>query len=318
MTIPVIRAVLKQHPAIKISVLTKPVFIEIFREFKKVDLIQIDTQGRHRGFLGLLKLRNELKKLNIDAVVDLHNVLRTNILKFMWRRNFYQINKGRKDKSNLIKGRGFTQIKSTHQRYLDVFNMLNMNVNLSNPTFPKKANLNKHKIKFEIDLNKKLVGIAPFAKHKAKTYSIEKMTEIIKKLSKRYFIILFGGGDKESNILEDIANKTNNVINLTKGFTLSDQMDFISNLDLMVSMDSANGHLAAMYGIKVITIWGVTHPYGGFLPFNQTIQNSIMVDREKYPKIPTSIYGDKYPQGYKNAINSIDPNTIIEKIDQLI
>jgi ADP-heptose:LPS heptosyltransferase len=86
----------------------------------------------------------------------------------------------------------------------------------------------------------------------------------------------------------------------------------------MISMDSANGHLAAMYGIKVITIWGVTHPYAGFLPFHQNIKNSIMPDRKKYPKIPTSIYGDKYPKGYKNAIDSISTEEIIQKIKETL
>jgi len=318
MTIPVIRIVLKQHPALKISILTKPIFIELFREFKKANLIAIETKGRHAGLLGIFRLRNELKELNIDAVIDLHNVLRTNILKFLWGRNFHQIDKSRKQKKNLINGRAFKQIKTTHQRYLDVFNKLNMNVAFSKPLFPIKSDLQKHKTKTTIDLNKKLIGIAPFAKHEAKTYSFEKTKEVIEWASREHTILLFGGGEIEGKLLGEISDNNKNVFSLVKGFSLSDQMDFISNLDLMISMDSANGHLAAMYGIKVITIWGVTHPFAGFSPFNQKIENSIMPDRNKYPKIPTSIYGDKYPEGYKNVINSISAEEIIKKIKETI
>ena len=263
-------------------------------------------------------MKNELKELNIDAVIDLHNVLRTNFLKFLWGRNFHQIDKGRKQKTSLIKGRFFKQIKTTHQRYLDVFNKINMNVSISKPVFPKKSSLEKHNKKVIIDSNKKLIGIAPFAKHEAKTYSFEKMKKIIEYVSEEHTILLFGGGEIEGKLLGKISEHNKNVFSLVNGFSLSDQMDFMSNLDLMISMDSANGHLAAMYGIKVITIWGVTHPYAGFLPFHQNIKNSIMPDRKKYPKIPTSIYGDKYPKGYKNAIDSISTEEIIQKIKETL
>ena len=318
MTIPVIRIVLKQYPRIKISILTKPVFIELFREFENVNLIPAEIKGRHRGLIGIFRLRNELKELNIDAVIDLHNVLRTNFLKFLWGRNFHQIDKGRKQKTSLIKGRFFKQIKTTHQRYLDVFNKINMNVSISKPVFPKKSSLEKYNKKVIIDSNKKLIGIAPFAKHEAKTYSFEKMKKIIEYVSEEHIILLFGGGEIEEKLLGKISENNKNVFSLVNGFSLSDQMDFMSNLDLMISMDSANGHLAAMYGVKVITIWGVTHPYAGFLPFNQNIKNSIMPDRKKYPKIPTSIYGDKYPKGYKNAIDSISTEEIIQKIKETL
>ena len=170
-----------------------------------------------------------------------------------------------------------------------------MNVSIAKPVFPKKTNLEKYNKKVIIDSNKKLIGIAPFAKHEAKTYSFEKMKRVIEYVSEEHIILLFGGGEIEGKLLGEISENNKNVFSLVNGFTLSDQMDFMSNLNLMISMDSANGHLAAMYGVKVITIWGVTHPYAGFLPFNQNIENSIMPDRKKYPKIPTSIYGDKYP-----------------------
>jgi ADP-heptose:LPS heptosyltransferase len=318
MTIPVIRTVIEQHPKVKISILTKPIFLELFREFKKANLIAFETKGRHSGLIGIFRLKNELKELNIDAIIDLHNVLRTNFLKFLWGRNFHQIDKGRRQKTSLINGTVFKQIKTTHQRYLDVFNKLNMNVSIAKPVFPKKTNLEKYNKKVIIDSNKKLIGIAPFAKHEAKTYSFEKMKRVIEYVSEEHIILLFGGGEIEGKLLGKISENNKNVFSLVNGFTLSDQMDFMSNLNLMISMDSANGHLAAMYGVKVITIWGVTHPYAGFLPFNQNTENSIMPDRKKYPKIPTSIYGDKYPEGYKNAINSISTEEIIQKIKEIL
>ena len=86
----------------------------------------------------------------------------------------------------------------------------------------------------------------------------------------------------------------------------------------MLSMDSGNAHLAAMLGIKTVTIWGVTHPYAGFAPFHQPMDYAITSDKSKFPKIPTSVYGNKYPSGYEKASGSISPKTIIEKIESII
>jgi len=82
----------------------------------------------------------------------------------------------------------------------------------------------------------------------------------------------------------------------------------------MLSMDSGNAHMAANYGIPVVTLWGVTHPYAGFYPFGQPMENALVADREAYPLIPTSVYGNKVPKGYENAMNTIRPKEILDKL----
>ena len=100
--------------------------------------------------------------------------------------------------------------------------------------------------------------------------------------------------------------------------SLDEELDVISNLNIMVSMDSANAHIAAMLNVEVLTIWGVTHPYAGFYPYNQNINNALLADREKFPEIPTSIYGNKYPEGYEKAIATISPTAIINKVNEIM
>ena len=97
-----------------------------------------------------------------------------------------------------------------------------------------------------------------------------------------------------------------------------EELNLISNLDVMLSMDSGNAHLAAMFGIKVITIWGVTHPALGFAPFNQKANNQLLADRIKYPLVPTSVYGNKCPDGYQGAIETITPRLVVEKLLALL
>ena len=83
-------------------------------------------------------------------------------------------------------------------------------------------------------------------------------------------------------------------------------------------MDSGNAHIAAILGIKVVTIWGVTHPFAGFSPFNQPEDHALLSDRNQFPKIPTSVYGNQYPEGYQEASRSISPETVVNKIKSII
>ena len=117
--------------------------------------------------------------------------------------------------------------------------------------------------------------------------------------------------------LSELSN-SKNVVNVAGLLSFEEELDLISNLDLMLSMDSGNAHLAAMLGVKVLTIWGVTHPYAGFAAFNQPQDFHLLPDREKYTQIPTSVYGNKYPEDYMDVAGSIHPKEVVEKIQSIL
>jgi len=96
-------------------------------------------------------------------------------------------------------------------------------------------------------------------------------------------IFLFGGGNEEIQKLHQLQNNHSNVIVLAGKLKFNQELVVISNLDVMLSMDSGNAHIAAMLDVKVITLWGATHPFAGFAPFNQPLENCITADRKKYP-----------------------------------
>ncbi|ALJ06825.1 heptosyltransferase [Pseudalgibacter alginicilyticus] len=319
MLVPVLRAFIQQNPEVKITVLTRDFFKPFFRDLPKVVVFAADVKGKHKGVLGLYKLSKELKKLKIDAVADLHNVVRSNILKYFFLGTpFLQLNKGRQEKRDLISGKVFNQLKTTHQRYADVFEALGYKVDLRHPEFPKASQLS-HAIESIVKKDfRKWIGVAPFAAHESKMYPLNLMEQVIESLSKNYKIILFGGGDKEVKILNDFEAKYEHVCNVAGKITLDEELDLISNLSVMLSMDSGNAHLAAMLGIKTITIWGVTHPYAGFAPFNQPEDYTLLPDRYQFPKTPTSVYGNKYPEGYKTVAGSILPEIVVNKIKSIL
>jgi GDP-D-mannose dehydratase len=132
--------------------------------------------------------------------------------------------------------------------------------------------------------------------------------------NKNQKILLFGGGEKEIQLLNQLENQHENVIVLAGKLKFKQELEVISNLDVMLSMDSGNAHIAAMLGVKVITLWGATHPYAGFKPFNQPDDFCLISDREKYPLLPTSIYGNKKVDGYKDVMRTILPEKIVLSI----
>lgn len=321
MIVPVLRAFVDQNPKVKVTVLTRPFYAPFFDNIKNTSVITAHFNAEHKGINGLFKLSEQLRKLDFDAIADLHNVLRTRILKlFLVGKTFVQIDKGRAEKKSLTTGKIFKQLKSTHLRYADVFKKLGFELNISNPSFPKKPKLNRSILKIINDSKKPLIGIAPFAQYPSKEYPMELMEKVINDLNKKnnYTILLFGGGKKEIKVLNGIEAQYKNVINIAGKLSFKDELILINNLNLMVSMDSGNAHIAAMYGVDVITLWGVTHPYAGFYPYHQKFEKALLSDRVEYPKIPTSVYGNKYPKSYENAMASIDYKTVINKIESII
>ena len=318
MTVPVLRAFTQQHPEINVTVLTRAFFKPFFRDLKNVDVFSADVKGEHKGVFGLYKLARALNKQQFYVVADLHNVLRSKMIKkFIKCKRFISIDKGRKEKRLLTSGKKVIQLKTTHQRYADVFNGLGYKVNLSEPSFPEKVKLSPKLQKIVGNHSMKYIGIAPFAAHEGKMYPLSLMKVVVENLSRDFKIILFGGKD-DLKILNEFENSFDNTINLAGIVSLDEEMDIISNLDVMLSMDSGNAHIAAMLGVKVITIWGVTHPFAGFGPFNQPENHAIMADRKKFPLIPTSVYGNKYPDTYKEAAGSITPKMVVKKVKSII
>lgn len=323
MTAVVIKAFVKQNPNVKITVLSKSFLEPIFEDIPNVNFYSADTTNKHKGIIGIYKLYKELKQLNIDAVADLHNVLRSKLLRlFFTNTSSAALDKGRKEKKALTStaNKVFKQLKTTHERYADVFRSLGYKIDLSEINLEQPKPLNKKLETLIATSGKKLIGIAPFAQHATKTYPLDLMEVVIQELStsQNVQILLFGGGKKEVELLSSLAKNFENVICIAGKTKLKEELSLISNLDCMLSMDSGNGHFASLYGVPTITLWGGTHPYAGFAPFNQPQSHNLIPDLKNYPLIPYTVYGNKTLEGYENAMRSIEPNHIVKKIHSII
>jgi ADP-heptose:LPS heptosyltransferase len=322
MTVPVVRALVEQNPQLKVTIVSRPFFKPFFDGIANVNFFAVDLKERHKGFLGLLQLYSDLKKLNIDAIVDLHNVLRSKVIRILFALSGKKVaftDKGRKEKKQLTRSENkiFKPLQSMVERHVDTFAKLGFSVDLSNPKFPKKAILSPEILKVSSEKEKQnWIGIAPFAQYESKVYPEDLMQKVIDELAlnSNNKIFLFGGGKKEIEILNSFANEKQNVAVIAGKLNFQEELQLISNLDVMLSMDSGNAHIAAMLGIKVVTLWGATHPYTGFSPFNQSLENCLVSDREKYPLLPTSVYGNKKVAGYEDAMRTISIEKVVFSI----
>jgi ADP-heptose:LPS heptosyltransferase len=321
MTVPVLRAFSLQYPNVQLTVVSRPFFKPFFDDIENVNFFAIDLKERHKGFAGLLRLFSDLRKLNIDAVADLHNVLRSKVVRTLFALSGKKVaatDKGRQDKKELTKLaiKTISPTKSMFARHCETFEKLGFPLDLNLPTFPKKAVLSEEIIAITGIKEGSWIGIAPFAQYESKVYPIDLMQVVIDELAKNSSnkIFLFGGGEEEIKKLNQLKNNHDTVIVVAGKIKFQQELDLISNLEIMLSMDSGNAHIAAMLGVKVITLWGATHPFAGFKPFNQLDNFCITSNREQFPFLPTSVYGNKKVEGYENAMRSILPITIVDKI----
>ena len=325
MTVPVLRALANHYPELKITVISRPFFQPFFKDIPNLHFFAFDAKERHKGIFGLWRLFQDLKALNIDAFADLHNVLRSKVVRTLFALSGKKtafVDKGRAEKKALtrVENKIFQPLTTMFERHQLVFETLGFPIDLSRPQFPAKAKISQPELATIVSQSNKLIGIAPFAQYDSKVYPLDLMQEVIDTLAQNqeHTVLLFGGGQNEKEQLDNLKGDKNNVINMAGKVSFNTELDLISNLDVMLSMDSGNGHIAAMLGVPVVTLWGATHPYAGFLPFNQTLDNALVSDRNHYPNLPTSVYGNKKVAGYENAMRTILPEQVVARIAEIL
>lgn len=305
MTMPVFREFLEQNPNVEIVMVTRNNFEDLFADLPRVIFKGIDLDD-YKGFLGIRKLAKELlNEFKPDYIADLHDVIRSKILDKIYVRKglkVFKINKGKEEKEELtdVWNLEKVQLKKTVERYADVFREMGFKVELS------------HKLR-PICNEKSGIGFAPFAQHKGKMLPLEKSFELVKILAKKHTIYFFGGGKSETETLQNWERQIPNTKSLAGKLNLSEELNRISQLEVMISMDSANMHLASIVGTRCISIWGSTHPYAGFLGFGQSENDVVQIN--DLTCRPCSVFGDKECyRGDWACLEEINVQKIIDKI----
>ena len=276
----------------------------------------VDLQ-QYKGPWGMWRLLRDVQQRHgrFDRMVDLHDVIRTRLLRIFARLRgimAVRIDKGRfaKKQSVRVGGRNGVrvQLPSQQQRYRATF------VEAGLPC-PEQFNGLPHKELTDIPAGVN-IGIAPFAAHQGKIYPTELMEQVVAGLVEHgAHIWLFGGKGEEQRICRGWAEKYGPTVHSLagEGRGFAGEMELMAHLDAMLSMDSANMHLAALMGTRVVSIWGATHPCCGFAPWGQAPAD--MVQLNEVVCRPCSVYGNKpCALGDYRCLSKIAPQTIIDKL----
>ena len=319
MAVPVFYSFAKAYPQHQLVVLSRSAMAPLFAYAPSNLLFKgVDLKKDHKGLKGILSLYSELRKEKFDAVADLHDVLRSKVLRLCFCADGVRvrhINKGRRAKYRLVSGKFKTPLKSSFCRYLETFEHLGYPFTLRFSSifeFAPAPELLEDWIGEKGE--DKWIGIAPFAAHKGKIYPLSLHREVVGRLSAiggmRMF--LFGGGDEEKKVLDAWEKEFPHVTSVVGRLRMQEELALMSKLDVMLAMDSGNMHLASLVGVPVVSVWGATHPYAGFMGWNQAEENVVQLD---LPCRPCSIYGNKPCRwGDYRCLTGIRPEVIVGRI----
>lgn len=314
--------VLENNPTAQITVVTRPLFHCFFGSHERLHFFPLDLKNNHKGFKGLVRLAGEIKKLKPTVFIDEHDVLRSKIVRSKLKLSgipTYVFNKGRKEKQGMLKKETeLRQLMHSIDRYNDPLKKIGLTISDDYQfTLPTQVSA------YGVKKSKYRIGFAPFSAHDSKEWGLENTTELLDKLnvSGDYEVLLFGGGKREQQLLDDLQKDFDHVENVAGYFSLKEELSVMKTCDLFIAMDSSNMHLADLVGCKVLSIWISTHPYFGFYAKNNS-SNSIVVDSSAHPLVPLSIFGKVAKQEKLDAVNSIresvSPELVLERINRLL
>ena len=329
MAVPVVYSLARQYPDVRITVLSREYARPFFENLApNVGFMEADLKREYHGIKGLNALYRRLAAKQFTAVADLHNVLRSEFLRMRFNLGPYKvahINKHRKGRRLLtsVNNKQLIQQPTSFQKYADVLEKLGYPVELDfHSIFPEGGgdlSLLPQDAQ-RSTLNAQLcIGIAPFAAHEGKIYPPRLMQQVIEQLIAKYpeaRIFLFGRGKREDELFPQWCSQYKACVYVSSMLeTIKQELILMSHLDVMVSMDSANMHLASLTGIPVVSVWGATHPYAGFAGWGQSIEKYVQLD---LPCRPCSIYGNKpCMRGDLACMQHISPDMIVEKVEHI-
>jgi ADP-heptose:LPS heptosyltransferase len=321
--VPVLKRVLEENPGIEVVMASDKRLEGLFSGIERLRFAGFDLKGEFKGIKGIYRIYKNLNtQYEFQAVADLHGVLRSHMIRFlMWvaGKKVAFIYKGRVQKKALtrIEEKVFNQLPHATERYGDVFRRLGCEVS-SKPFYILGKGQYSQWFERAWNVAEPVhIGFAPFAKHMTKMYNLDRFKEVVRYFNREpYRLHLFGGSRAEQLVIKQWEKEFSFVQPIPAGIGFKEELELMRKLKLMVSMDSANMHLASLVDVPVVSIWGPTHPYAGFYGFNQDPAHAIQVDLSCRP---CSVFGNKDCwRGDHACMQEITADKVIKQVKKMI
>ena len=303
---PVLRQRAAANPDVHFTLAAPKRAQPLFDGIPNVDFLPID---KHKP---LREIWQTLYDTRPDVVADMHGVLRTYALGSLFRLRgvpVHTIDKERASRKRLLreKNKELSPLKPSWRRYDEVFDSIGLAGKTEQQGFVSTL---------LSDDGLRRIGIAPFAQHAGKVWPMENVARLIELLVQQAEnrIFLFGGRD-EVEALRSLAAPYGPLVQVCAGMgSLADEMEMMRSLNVLLSMDSANMHIASCLGVPVVSIWGATHPSAGFYGWRQRPEWALQADM---PCRPCSMFGNKPCRfGDYRCLKAITPEQVFIKLSE--
>ena len=322
--VPQLYGLVNDYPQHEFVVLSRSFLKPLFDKLPRVTFVGADIRGEHKTIVGVYRLFKQLKAMRPDVVLDMQRSWRTKLITRLFAllgTKTLQIGFARREQKHLIK-RGankYHPIPTIFDRQARLYAKIRLKGNddfhkLYEPNMVQVAKIKE----LYGEKHGHWIGIAPFSIARGKTLPLRKMKNVIAHFDKQpnTKIFLFGAGEMENELLSDWQSLYNNVYAVHTNLKLDDELILMNFLDVMLCMDSANMHLASLMAVPVVSVWGATHPYSGFLGWKQSMDNCVGVD---FSCRPCTAHPDKKCKyGDYRCLESLHSSKIIEVINQCI
>ncbi|WP_299985038.1 glycosyltransferase family 9 protein [uncultured Pontibacter sp.] len=307
LTTPVVRCIKQQVPDAEVHYCTKQGFRGILEPNPYIDKV-------HTLSGSLNELVQQLKAENFDFVVDLHNNLRTRIIKTRLGKPSKSFDKLNYEKW-LIVNLKVNRLPDVHivNRYLAAAAPLGIQDDGKGLDYFIPA-------ADEVDINslpepfrQGYTAFAIGAQHYTKRLPTERIIELCADLKQP--IILLGGkedaatGDEIAAYIQAADDSQGTVIyNACGRYSLAGSASLVRQAKQVVSHDTGLMHIAAAFQKDIISVWGNTIPEFGMYPFRTRYK---VLEVNGLPCRPCSKIGySKCPKGHFRCMHDIDFSAI--------
>jgi len=295
LTTPVVRCIKKQMPSAEIHFAVKKQYRGILDANPYIDCVH--------ELSDLYSLIKVLRGLHFDYVIDLHNNLRTRIIKIALGVPAYSFSKLNWEKYLLIRNKSTKVMPSVHivDRYMDTVKQLGIQNDLAGLDYfipdDKGFNVSTLPASFQNGYIALIIG----GTHATKRLPNEKLIALIHHLNGP--MILLGGPEDVSNA-DFILSKTSSdaVLNLVGKITLNQSASIVQQAAYVITHDTGLMHIAAAFHKTIFTFWGNTIPELGMYPYLTTHTD---LEVKGLSCRPCSKIGfDACPKGHFNCMNN--------------
>jgi heptosyltransferase-2 len=321
LTLPMVEKLKEKFPSDAIDVLCIPSAQEIFASSPFVsEVIVLDKRGNHKSIFQLIKFANQIKLRKYSKIFSAHRSFRT---------SFIVMQSGVRETYGFSNSSMFHVYKHAVE-YEHGIHEIQRNLKLIGADYTSEnwriipkvvvSETSRNKIMqfiSSLGSEQKLIAVAPGSVWETKKYPEKYYLEIISSFVKKSYKVIVTGSEADRELCERIASTyPGNVISCAGMFTITESIELLKQVKLLITNDSAPTHMGMCADIPALTIYCSTIPEFGFYPYNK---KSSYISYNDINCKPCGIHGyKKCPLSHFECALNLTPQNIMTKIQEIL